>query len=71
MEPIAITGFSFRLPQGVEDEDAFWDLLEKRKNVMTEWPESRANINGLFNESPVVKNTVCLSTSAFSHRLEK
>lgn len=61
MEPIAVVGFSFRLPQGAEDEDTFWDLLEKGKNVMTEWPESRAHIDGLFNKSSVVKNTVGLS----------
>lgn len=59
MEPVAITGFSFRLPQGAEDEDTFWSLLEMGKNVMTEWPSSRANIDGLFNEDPQIKNTVC------------
>lgn len=36
MEPVAITEFSFRLPQGAEDENTFWALLEKAKNVMTD-----------------------------------
>lgn len=60
MEPVVITGFSFRLPQGAEDEATFWSLLEKGKNVMTEWPESRANIHGLFAQDRNLKNTVCV-----------
>ncbi|KAL7762705.1 hypothetical protein ACKLNR_009240 [Fusarium oxysporum f. sp. zingiberi] len=41
MSDIAIVGHSFKLPQGVEDDDAFWDVLENRRNLMTDWPESR------------------------------
>ncbi|KAI3574484.1 beta-ketoacyl synthase [Fusarium oxysporum f. sp. albedinis] len=41
MSDIAIVGYSFKLPQGVEDDDAFWDVLENRRNLMTDWPESR------------------------------
>ncbi|KAH7180304.1 hypothetical protein DER46DRAFT_652475 [Fusarium sp. MPI-SDFR-AT-0072] len=41
MSDIANVGYSFKLPQGVEDDDAFWDVLENRRNLMTDWPESR------------------------------
>ncbi|KAF5707998.1 polyketide synthase [Fusarium mundagurra] len=41
MSDIAIVGYSFKLPQGVEDDDGFWDVLENRRNLMTDWPESR------------------------------
>lgn len=63
MEPVVIVGFSFRLPQGAEDEETFWSLLEQGKNAMTEWPTSRANIDGLFDGDPAVKNTVCFDAS--------
>lgn len=59
MEPVAIIGFAFKLPQGAEDEASFWDVLEKGKNVMTPWPESRANVNSLFQSDSNVNNTVC------------
>jgi acyl transferase domain-containing protein len=61
MEPIAITGFSFRLPQGAEDEDTFWDLLREGRNVVTEWPESRGTVDTLLNKDRSIKNTVCFS----------
>ncbi|KAI0407872.1 polyketide synthase PksD, partial [Xylaria palmicola] len=50
MEPVAVVGLSFRLPQGAEDESSLWDVLESRKNVMTTWPESRANIDAFYND---------------------
>lgn len=40
-EDIAIVGLSFKLPQDVHDVASFWDVLENRKNLMTDWPESR------------------------------
>jgi acyl transferase domain-containing protein len=41
LEPMAIIGFSFRLPGDISDEAAFWEVMQQRKNLMTEWPESR------------------------------
>lgn len=40
---IAVVGFSFKLPQDVEDVDSFWHVLQNRQNLMTRWPESRIN----------------------------
>lgn len=42
-DDIAVIGFSFKLPQGVEDVEDFWDVLQNRRNLMTPWPESRLN----------------------------
>ncbi|KAK8007839.1 hypothetical protein PG989_001829 [Apiospora arundinis] len=58
MEPIAIVGLSFRLPQGAENEDSLWDILEAGKNVMTEWPESRANLDAFYSPKPSVHNAL-------------
>ncbi|KAI7762934.1 hypothetical protein LZL87_013425 [Fusarium oxysporum] len=49
MSDIAIVGYSFKLPQGVEDDDAFWDVLKNRRNLMTDWPESRVKIGSFAN----------------------
>ncbi|KAM0426273.1 hypothetical protein ACHAPT_008313 [Fusarium lateritium] len=40
---IAVVGFSFKLPQHVDDVDSFWHVLQNRQNLMTRWPESRIN----------------------------
>ncbi|KAI0594688.1 polyketide synthase PksD [Biscogniauxia sp. FL1348] len=58
MEPIAITGFSFKLPQGAEDEPGLWEILENGRNVMTPWPESRANIDAFYSLDPTQKNVL-------------
>ncbi|KAI0008226.1 hypothetical protein F4779DRAFT_642004 [Xylariaceae sp. FL0662B] len=40
---IAIVGFSFKLPQDVNDVSSLWETLTSRKSLMTKWPESRIN----------------------------
>lgn len=50
-EDIAIVGYSFRLPQDVNDDKAFWEVLQNRKNLMTEWPASRVNADS-FRHNP-------------------
>jgi acyl transferase domain-containing protein len=60
MEPIAIVGFSFRLPDGVEDVSSFWDMLEHGRNVMKEWPKNRTNIDTFYKPGSGAKNTVSL-----------
>ncbi|KAJ2994317.1 hypothetical protein NUW58_g1586 [Xylaria curta] len=46
------------LPQGAEDENSFWDMLVNGKNVMTEWPKSRANIDAFYYPQSKIKNTL-------------
>lgn len=45
MEVIAIVGLSFRLPQGILDEDDLWDVLREGKNLSSEWPSNRLAID--------------------------
>ncbi|OQE34925.1 hypothetical protein PENCOP_c015G04031 [Penicillium coprophilum] len=42
-DDIAIVGYSFRLPQDVNDDQSFWEVLENRRNLRTDWPASRGN----------------------------
>lgn len=59
MEPFAIVGLSFRMPQEAVDEDSFWGVLENRKNLMTEWPENRTNLDSFYDAGSQKKlNTV-------------
>ncbi|KAJ0117477.1 hypothetical protein J7T55_003893 [Diaporthe amygdali] len=51
MEPIAVTGFSFKLAQGAEDEASLWEILESGRNVMTPYPESRVKNIDAFHEA--------------------
>ncbi|KAI1349204.1 polyketide synthase PksD [Xylaria sp. FL0043] len=58
MDPIAIIGLSFRLPDGVEDVSSLWDMLEHGRNVMREWPENRANTGTFYKPGSGLKNTL-------------
>lgn len=50
LEDIAIVGYAFRLPQDVDDDSAFWDVLQKRRNLRTNWPASRINVDAFVND---------------------
>ncbi|TLS26121.1 hypothetical protein PpBr36_04786 [Pyricularia pennisetigena] len=46
-DPIAVVGFSFKLPQGVDDVDNFWDVLKTRANLSTDWPDDRISVGAV------------------------
>ncbi|KAK0734704.1 hypothetical protein B0T26DRAFT_845131 [Lasiosphaeria miniovina] len=50
-DDIAVVGFSIKLPQGVDDIASFWDVLAHRKNLSTNWPESRINIGSVTSSN--------------------
>ncbi|KAK2611358.1 hypothetical protein N8I77_004702 [Diaporthe amygdali] len=49
VDDIAIVGYSFKLPRGIDDDFKFWEVLQDRRNLSTEWPTSRININSFLN----------------------
>ncbi|KAI0857122.1 hypothetical protein F4860DRAFT_367760 [Xylaria cubensis] len=49
MEPFAIIGFSFKLPQGTVDDNGLWDVLIHGKNLVTEWPKNRGTLDSLYD----------------------
>jgi acyl transferase domain-containing protein len=79
-EAIAICGIAFRLPGGVRDDEAFWDVLYNGQDMRGEIPMERFNAAG-FNKSMGLKGAFdiqhgyfldddlgCLDTSFFSFR---
>lgn len=66
MEPIAIIGFAFKLPQGAKDSESLWEILEEGRNVMTDWPESRINLDSFYDANPRNQNSVRLTYVCYS-----
>lgn len=66
-DDIAIVGFSFKLPQGVDDDAGFWDMLQNRRNMKTGWPESRINIDSFLNNK---HHKVCHDYSLHSQAMK-
>jgi acyl transferase domain-containing protein/SAM-dependent methyltransferase len=51
-EPIAVIGIGCRFPGGVEGPDAFWDLLREGRDVITDVPADRWDIEALYDPDP-------------------
>jgi hypothetical protein len=49
-DDIAIVGYALKLPQNVEDDAAFWEVLQQRRNLRTDCPESRINAEAFVND---------------------
>ncbi|KAJ8123005.1 hypothetical protein ONZ43_g943 [Nemania bipapillata] len=56
MGDVAVIGFSFKLPEGVDHVSSFWETLENGRNLMTEWPASRINGNAFHNAELATRN---------------
>lgn len=41
----AIIGLSFRLPLDICQESTFWQVLEHKANLSSEWPKSRLEVD--------------------------
>lgn len=66
---IAIVGVSFKGPQEAENEAGLWEVLEKRKNLMTEWPKSRVNLDSFHETRPDNFNKVRCKNAQDSGKL--
>ena len=51
-EPIAIIGMSCRFPNGVNDPQAFWDLVNNGVDAIEEVPASRWDIDAYYDPDP-------------------
>ena len=54
-EPLAIVGMAIRLPGGVEDTEAFWQLLDLGGDTIGDFPADRGwDLDGLYDPEPGV-----------------
>ncbi|KAI8626581.1 hypothetical protein F5Y19DRAFT_446210 [Xylariaceae sp. FL1651] len=49
MDDVAVVGFSFQLPEGLDDVSKFWETLQNGRNMMSTWPASRINGSAFHN----------------------
>ncbi|GAW24702.1 hypothetical protein ANO14919_142930 [Xylariales sp. No.14919] len=54
MGDVAVVGFSFKLPEGLDTVSSFWETLENGRNVVTDWPASRIN-GDAFHDAELAK----------------
>ncbi|TGJ81386.1 hypothetical protein E0Z10_g7369 [Xylaria hypoxylon] len=56
MGDVAVVGFSFKLPEGLDTVSSFWETLENGRNVVTDWPASRISGNAFHNAELAKRN---------------
>ncbi|KAM7213624.1 hypothetical protein V8F06_011010 [Rhypophila decipiens] len=48
VEPIAVCGMGLRLPGGINDAPAFWDLLQNKRNGRCKVPKTRFDVDNWY-----------------------
>lgn len=69
-EPIAVIGMSSRFP-GSSNCEAFWELLSKGKNSISEVPASRWNIDTYYDPDPGTAGKMSCRYGGFLDRVEQ
>lgn len=63
--PIAVVGMSFRLPQGLESAESFWEALEEGRSTWSTFPKDRINFDGVYDPDEERLNAVCTFNGQF------
>jgi malonyl CoA-acyl carrier protein transacylase len=69
-EPIAIIGMSCRFP-GARDTESFWHLLSHGVNAIQEIPESRWQLNNLYDPNPDAPGKMYSRHGGFLSEIDK
>jgi mycoketide-CoA synthase len=69
-DPIAIVGLALRVPGGVEDADGFWRLLEQGTDTVVEIPQSRWDVDAIYDPDPGAPNKSYVRHAALLDRID-
>lgn len=58
-QDIAIIGLSFKFAQDVEDTSSFWEVLRSGRNLKTDWPQDRVQLDAFYDDRSSQNNKVC------------
>src|SRR5579884_4114098 len=70
-EPIAIIGAGCRLPGGVATPAAFWHILCEERDVITEIPADRWDVNALYSADRAAPGKMYTRQGAFLTDVDK
>jgi malonyl CoA-acyl carrier protein transacylase len=70
-ELIAIIGMDCRFPGGANDSDAYWQLLAKGIDAMTEIPQQRWNVDAYYDRDPEAKGKMYTRYGGFVEQVDQ
>src|SRR5690349_2225819 len=70
-EPIAVIGIGCRFPGGADDPDAYWDLLRRGVDAVTEVPRDRWNVDAFYDADPDAPGKSYVKQGGFLRDIDK
>jgi acyl transferase domain-containing protein/NAD(P)-dependent dehydrogenase (short-subunit alcohol dehydrogenase family)/acyl carrier protein len=70
-EPIAIVGMNCRFPNGADDPDKFWELLQNGIDAVIEVPADRWNIDDYYDKNPMTPGKMYARYGAFIQQVDQ
>ena len=70
-EPIAVIGIGCRFPGGADDPDAYWDLLSRGVDAVTEVPRDRWNVEAFYDADPGAPGKSYVKQGGFLRDIDK
>jgi myxalamid-type polyketide synthase MxaB len=70
-EPIAIVGVSCRFPGGAHDPEAFWQVLSKGVDTITEVPGDRWNVDSYYDPDPEMPGKMYTRYGGFLQQIDQ
>src|SRR4030095_2203070 len=70
-EPIAIIGMACRFPGGADSPDAFWRLLERGVDAISEVPQDRWDIDKYYDPDPSAPGKISCRFGAFLDQIDQ
>src|SRR5215510_2649099 len=70
-EPVAIIGIGCRFPGNVNDPEAFWQLLWKGTDAITEIPTDRFDVNAFYDPRPGTPGKIVTRQGGFLAHLDQ
>jgi acyl transferase domain-containing protein/SAM-dependent methyltransferase len=70
-EPIAIIGAGLRFPGGAHDLASFWTLLQEGRDVITEVPADRWDINAYYDPDPAKPGKMSTRFGGFLEQIDQ
>jgi acyl transferase domain-containing protein/acyl carrier protein len=70
-EPIAIIGMAMRYPGGVKNAEAYWQLLEKGTDAISDIPKERFDAEDLYDADPDIPGKLTVKQGGFLENIDQ
>jgi len=70
-EPIAVVGMGCRFPGGANDPGSYWRLLRDGRDVVTEAPRDRWDLDQVYDPDPDAPGKICTRWGAFLQDIDQ